>query len=489
MLLNRFIFLSFLFISSLFANVKIDINQNAIKGERLDFSIVAIGTSITFPKIESIAGFPVQEVGTSSSTTVVNRTISKKIKKTYAFYPKDDFIFPSLQFNIDSNEFYTKEKRIKVQSASKTKSNYFDFFIKSNNNDLYVNESFILTLTFKYKRVADLLEMNLVPPSFDGFWSKQLNDTKQYEQGEFQVQELKYLLSPLRTGKLEINPMMIQLVMLDNRQNSLSFLSNVTRVHKIYSNNILLNVKEIPHDEKLIGNFDIKASVDKNRIKKGEAVSYKLTISGSGNIDDIGDIKLNIPNATIYENKPKIKSDIKNGNYEGSYEKVYSIVPNESLTIPSVEFSYFSKEIEQVILKQTKSFDIEVIDETNSYKTPTLEKKEEKVLEKQVVKIVEKSSLKDKILFYILGVLSTLLILGLYFYVKNIKLKKKQSDTPLIKRIKKAKSNSDLLKILVAFLDIDENLDKEIFSLEKDENFETHKKNIIKIVKQLKLKG
>ena len=81
---------------------------------------------------------------------------------------------------------------------------------------------------------------------------------------------------------------------------------------KIYSNALDLNIKALPSETNLIGDFDIKASVNKSDIKSGEAISFKLEIKGSGNIEDIKDIKLNIPNTTIYENKASVNASYKN---------------------------------------------------------------------------------------------------------------------------------------------------------------------------------
>ena len=93
----------------------------------------------------------------------------------------------------------------------------------------------------------------------------------------------------------------------------------------------------------MIGDFNISASVNKIDIKQGESVSLKLEISGVGNFDDIEDIKLDIPNATVYDNKPDVKTKYSDLGYEGTYTKVFSIIPESSITIPSIKLKYFDK--------------------------------------------------------------------------------------------------------------------------------------------------
>jgi len=487
MFLIRLILLSFIFTFSLFADVKLIAPSSIIKGEPLIFYIEASGNNIVFPNIDNINQNEVQEISSSASTIFVNSKITRKIKKTYSLYTQENITIPKLEFVIDGDKFYTNEKKIKVANAEKTKSDIFDLSIKANKDDLYVGENFVLTFTFKYKRTPDLLEMNLVPPVFKDFWSKQLNDTKQYEENGYFVQELNFLLFPLKEGSLKISPVIVQAVMLDNRRTSMSFLSNATKSLKIYSNELNFDIKKLPSNTKLIGNFSIKSSVDKLELKRGEALSYKLEIKGNGNIDDLDDIKLNIPNATIYENKPKIKSSYLSGKYEGTYEKVFSIIPNETIIIPAVSLEYFNKELNQVILKETEKYNIKVLKDTSIQNPSQLEKKQVEIKTKEVVKIVEITSIYDKVLYFMLGVIFILLILGLYLYVIKSNKNKELKDYPLIKKVKNSKSKDELLKCLAKYINVDSKLDELIFTLEKTDDIKELKKQIIQLLKNIKI--
>jgi len=487
MLLFRITLFSFIFIVSLFADVKLIAPSLVVKGEPLVFHIEVSGNDIVFPDLKAIDKNEVQEVSSSTSAVFINSNVTRKIKKTYSLYPNKNIIIPQLEFIIDGNKFYTSAKKINVTNAKKTKSDIFDLSIKANKNDLYVGENFILTFIFKYKRTPDLLEMNLVPPVFNDFWSKQLNDTKQYEENDYFVQELNFLLFPLKAGPLSISPVVVQAVMIDNSRSSMSFLSSSTKSVKVYSNELNFNIKKLPSNVKLIGNFTIKGSIDKEEIKKGEALSFKLEIKGSGNIDDLDDIKLNIKNATIYENKPKIKTFYKNGKYEGTYEKVYSIIPNENIVIPSINLEYFNKELNQIVLKQTEKFNIKVSEDKSFETSSILEKREINTKTKEVIKIVEIISLYDKILYFMLGVIFILLILGLYLYVIKSNKNKELKDYPLIKKVKNSKSKDELLKCLAKYINVDSRLDELIFTLEKADDIKELKKQIIQLLKNIKI--
>lgn len=477
----------FLFVTTLFADIKLYISSNTIvKNEAFIFVLEASGNDISFPNISSIDGKNVQEISNSTATNIINGNITKKIKKTYSFYPTKDFILPSFEAIIDGEKYKTDEEKIIVQKASKTQSDMFDFSIKTDKNDLYVGENFILTIIFKYKKDIDIIDLSFDKPNFDNFWYKQLDNSKKYEDGDSTVFEIQFLMFALKDGKAVINPLGINAQIMDNNSNSIF---SSTRNKKIYSNELNFNIKALPQNINLIGNFEINASVDKQTVKKGEAISYKLNISGSGNIDDIADIKLPIDDVTIYENKPLIKTQILNNEYTGTWEKVYSIIANKSFTIPAIKIDYFDKNLGKTISKQTDSFNIEVLSEEIK-KEVFLEKAPEEVLvqetPKEIIKVVEKSSILDRVIFFFLGVVCSLLIISLYYYVINLK-RKKQEDKPLVKKVKACKTKDELLRLLAVYLKIDSKLDTLIFELEKTQDINSFKKEIIKILKELKL--
>ena len=98
-LIKFFIFVQ-LFLISLFADVKLNINEKITSGEAMIFSIEASGEEIKFPNLSTIDGNIVHEISSSMATTVINGNISKVIKKSFSFIPTKDFIFPSLVFGL-----------------------------------------------------------------------------------------------------------------------------------------------------------------------------------------------------------------------------------------------------------------------------------------------------------------------------------------------------------------------------------------------------
>jgi hypothetical protein len=486
MFLIKYFILSSIFIVSLFSNVQLNVPKEVVRGEALLFSLDITGNDITLPNMDTIASNSVQEVSSSTSTHIINTQITKRVKNIYSLYPSKDFLFPSLKFIVDGKEYIFKEQKIVLKNPQQTVSSNFELSLKANIKEIYVGENFVLKLLFKYKKNANIIDLSFEKPNFDNFWYKQLNDSKQYEEGDYIVQELKFLLFPLKKGILKINPLKINAQVIDGN-NSLSFFSNASTNVKIYSNELEFNVKELPSNINLIGKFDIKAQVDKKEIKQGEAVSYKLEIQGFGNIDDIKDIKLNLSDATIYENKPIIKTKYEDNKYKGIYTKVFSIIPNKSMIIPKISLEYFDKDLGFVVLKESEEIKIKLLTSQIVKKQELMQKADILSKEKEVVKIIEKVSTKDRIIFFFLGLIVGILILGLYFYVINYKNKNKAKETSLLKKIKRSKNKDELLKLLAVYIKLDSSLDELIFKLEEKNDIKLLKKDIIKKVKELKL--
>lgn len=472
---------------SIFASVTLKAPDSFTKGEPFIFVYEAIGSSIEFPEIKSIDGYLVESIGTSRSLQIINGNYDEKIAKRFKLLPQKDFTIPSFTFEIDGKEIKSQEKKITARTITKTTSNNFDLTLKPSKTELYTGEELLVKLIFKYKKGLQITNLGFEKPHFNNFWYKRLdNSSKRYEENNYIVQELDFLLFPQKSGELTISPLRVDVQMMDsNSSGNFGFFTMAPKVVKVYSNELKFDVKDLPNGINYIGDFQIDASIDKNKIKQGESISYRLNIKGVGNFDDIQDIKLNIPNATIYDNKPEINTKFTSNGYEGSYTKVYSIVPSNSLEIPSISFKYFSKKDKKIVEKKTKPFKIEV--EEKAIKKVVLEKpKVEESIEKEVLIKKEKST-SDRVLFFFLGVGFTLLIIGLYTYVKLQKNKKSKNDTPLIKLVKKSKDKSELIKVLVPFIKKDPNLDNLIYECQGAKDFKILKKEILELLKDLKI--
>lgn len=487
----KVLLLTLLLALKLFANVELTAPKTFTENEAYFFTIQASGEDIVFPNIDKIDGFLVEQARNSRSISNINGTITSKLIRQYRLYPTKNITLPSFDIMIDGKTFSTHVVHVTKNKLKQTNSSYFNFTLTALKKELYVGESTQIQLKFKYRKDVKVLQMGLNPPAFKDFWFKRLNKDKKYEEGNFIVQELTYLLFAQKSGTLRIEPLGIDLSVLDVNTNIYSFLGNNAKNMRVYSNDLLFDVKALPNNVNLIGDFNVSTSLDKTSVNEGETLNYKVNIQGRGNIDDLQDIQLNIADTTIYENKPIIKTEVKDGVYQGKYSKSFSLLPSSDITIPAIQIEYFDPKTQKIKTVQSKEYTVKV--KRQAKKEFTLEKAEEvkevesKVQEKNNVQ--SKSSWSEKIMFFLIGVLCTVLMLGLYFYVINTRRNKNAQEQPLVKLISRSKSSEELIHLLLCYIDNDE-IKRLIFDLEKSDksSFKADRNRAKELTKKYNLK-
>ncbi|RXJ87939.1 BatD family protein [Arcobacter sp. CECT 8985] len=486
MKLYRALLIIFIFINTLLADVSINAPTTYFQNEAYVFTIKATGSDVVFPKIDKISNQKVQTISTSKSIQIVNSSMKKSIIRKYRFFPKNDFVLPSFTIKIDGKDEKTKQIKVKKTQVKKSNFKYANLEVSTSKTDLYVGEAFKLKLKFKYLSSLNISNLSVSNVDLKDIWFKQLKGEKHYKEGDFDVHELTYLMFAQKSGHLKIEPFRVNMSLVaQNSDPFFGFVQQNANIKRVYSNSININVKKLPDNLNLIGHFDIKTSVDKTTINQGDSITYKVKISGIGNIDDIKDIKLNIKNAQVFENKPKISTNIKDSKYYGEYEKVFSIIPLKNINIDSIKLRYLDEKTKKVVVKSSDSFSIKVKKikkQEHKLYVPT-KKNDDKT--KVVVKEVQVSSVKQNIIYFLLGSIFTFLIIFLVKYFEK-KRKNSKKDSTIIQKIKKSKTKDNLIKILAVYIKKDEQLDKMIYKLQdENEDFKSLKKQIVDLIKQL----
>ncbi len=113
----------------------------------------------------------------------------------------------------------------------------------------------------------------------------------------------------------------------------------------IYSNSLDLTISEVPVPNLLTGIFNIKYLKPPSKIKLGDKIDYKFTISGNGNLNTI---KPNLPklnkSCDIFEQNHNSKQYLFQNELYYSLEFEYHIIPNDTgnYKISSISFPYFN---------------------------------------------------------------------------------------------------------------------------------------------------
>lgn len=266
-----------------------------------------------------------------------------------------------------------------------------------------------ITATYKlYTRLTTSSQVTKVP-SFTGFSSHDLKiqnptqpDIERINGVPFRVFTIrKTMLFPLQTGDLELDPAEIdntvRLYQIEKRKTGGSPFddmlndpmlkdafgsdpffqdafggSNVTYHDYDYtlkSKPVTIHVKPLPETDKndafsgAVGDFTINAAVDKNKLSTDDAVTLKVTISGTGNITMLNAPKVDFP-SDFDSYDPKITDKVNNSDpFGGSRTFEYVLMPQASghFTIPPVKFAYFNPTEDRYKTISTAAFNLDVV--------------------------------------------------------------------------------------------------------------------------------
>jgi hypothetical protein len=436
--LGKILFI-FLLSYNLFANVTAKLSTKSFyEGDSVKLIIEAQGNNIEFPNLTSIEGFPVIGTGSSSQTSIINGNVTKYQTLRYTFYPTKSIDIKPIEVRIDGKIYKTEIIHLnKIKPTASKQGDMFELKLITSKKKAYVGEPIILTLQFKYKNGANIIDANLADFEMANFWVKKLNSPKPYQKGDYVVYDSNYLIFAQKAGEITIPNQKI-----DIATRTRNFLTNWK---KIFSNNTKLDITPLPKGINILGDYKINASVDKTEVNANKPTNLTITLEGFGNIDDVDQFNLELVDEVVYSSKPEVKSFIKNNRYGGKFVQKISIVGDKDFTIPAIKFSYFDIKTKRVKTIQTKPFDIKVKGQVQK-ETPKIETSEATIqTQKVVVKTVD-SNIK-----YLYGLVGLLLGGAIVYFILTKKRKKEKVEKPISKKIKQAKSDKELYDILLPY--------------------------------------
>jgi hypothetical protein len=138
---------------------------------------------------------------------------------------------------------------------------------------------------------------------------------------------------------------------------------------KLSSAPVKINVRPLPTENQpesftgAVGDFNVKAQLDKNSLSTDDAATFTFTIAGSGNLKLIGSPKINFPQELgVYE--PQIMDTITSRNPAIAGRKVFTYGMNPQapgdFVIPSVTFSYYDASSGTYKLQKTEPIKVHV---------------------------------------------------------------------------------------------------------------------------------
>ena len=283
------------------------------------------------------------------------------------------------EYLIKNEVLKSNQKSTKQDDNLNKEINKNQIYIKASTSKTKIYQGEQILVTYKLYTRVDLAETEITLPALNGFWTKDLETSSRYKQTNingiaYYVATIKkVVLTAQKSGELVIDPLKIKCQIRIQKQSNRrdpfsSFFNQYSLKEKLISSNpINIEVQELPTPSKndfngAVGNMKINASIDKNNIKANEALTYKIQIEGTGNIELIDKINIDFPDDfEVYD--PKINEKIFEGGRKRSKKTFeYLLIPRYQgeYTIPPVNFSFFNPINSTYNTTRTQSFQLRI---------------------------------------------------------------------------------------------------------------------------------
>ena len=343
-------------------------NTEIVQGNMVQLRIKAIGNRATFPNIQEIGGAKVlgRHQSSNNSISYIDGKVStqRSTSLVLTFAPQHDMTIPSYRVNIDGTVYETdpiKLKVIKSNAPQVANSNKFSLLMRADKKSVMVGEPLLVTVFFSLQNGVRLSENpQYSKPEFKGFFIKEVGDEKTYREGNRQVTELSYILTPKTEGNFTIGPATAKIGVADTSRRDMFGRFFGTVWTPIASNTITIEVKPTPQETDLVGYFTIESNIDKQNVKANKPVNLTINIEGEGSLEDFEFPNYEIDGVTIYSDDAKVETQITGNRLKSTYMKSFAFISDHDFNIPGRSISVYDTKKGEVKHLEIPSYNVKV---------------------------------------------------------------------------------------------------------------------------------
>lgn len=360
---------------------KLGINERL----RIDFEMNKDGDNFSPPDFVgfNVVGGPNQAVSTSWMNG------QRSFKKTYSYFlsPKQrgSFTIKQATIEIDGDIYKTTPQTVVITGAvdrpndennpDEIAANNIHLVAEVSKSNPYLNEA--ITVVYKLYVAPNTGVRNwreIDNPRFNDFWSQNI-DIKglKVENGTYKGEDYRYVvlrktvLYPQKTGKLEIEPLSLDITVEvpTNRRDIFGARLMAQASKTVSAGSRTIDVKPLPTEGKpadftgAVGEYEFNVITSKSELNASESLQARVEVKGKGNLRLFQLPKLTLPSSLeVYEPEHGENVVTNLGGMQGSISDSYTIVPQYKgkYPIPSISFSYFDLKTESY--KQISSGEI-----------------------------------------------------------------------------------------------------------------------------------
>ena len=349
-------------------------NQRVELGDQLMLSVAISGSGSAAPKLPLIADVEIYESGKSQSVSIINGRVSSSVVHTYVLAPRKAgrFVVPPIEVPGAAPtaplEFVVEQGSPATQTAAAPSpapnpgprpGGSPDVFVTAalEKNRAFVNEQVSFVVRF-FTAVPLLGATQYDAPKLTGLLSENLGaegqGTTMIGGRSYHFSELKSVLFPVQAGRAAIGPAFVTVQLPRGGGMGEDFFDRfftmaAPETRRLRTDPLTLSADPLPPGAPddfsgIVGALSIESSVDRARLKAGEALNLTVIVSGVGNIKSLPEPKRpDLPSVRFFDSESSVKLERRGDKAGGSKTFKTVVVPKVSgpLEIPALTVSYY----------------------------------------------------------------------------------------------------------------------------------------------------
>ena len=367
-------------------NVTVD-RRDIVEGESITLTVttnnVKSDPELQLPEMPDFKVVSGPNQSSSTNVQFINGKMTKNstITLSWNLIPKrtGQLTIPAMKIQVGKKSYLSTLITISVSKrGSSQASKVAQFFIeaKVDNNTPYRGEQTTLTYTLYTK--VDVTSFDDDVPSFKGFWTEELYAPKNLKLREERKNGVKYYaatikkiaLFPTQSGKIIIDPMSAVIGIREKQQrwNDFSLFGPPSKKYTISTGELSIDVKPLPVRQNgnisaIVGNWNIKSEVSTSRIKQDEAITFKVIINGTGNLQTVDMTEIYFPNELeVFDPEIESKENPLRDKIGGEKKFEWVLIPRFAgdIFIPKIQLNYFDPKQGKWVTKSTSRHKLNV---------------------------------------------------------------------------------------------------------------------------------
>jgi hypothetical protein len=343
-------------------------SMEIVSGNAVQLRIIATGDNVNFPDIQTIDGYKVAgtHTGNSSSYSFINGSMKSQhsTTKTLTFFPTKNMTIPSYEVEIEGKGYKTKPIAITIVNSNAPIGQSNDMFslqMRTNKTKVMVGESLMVTVYFSLKNGVRLSQdIQYTAPSFPGFIVTEGGDQNAYIKGNYQVQEVRYILTAQAEGNFTATPAHAKVGVADRSRRDIFGMTFGTKWKQMASNTLQIEVLPQVKESDLVGDFRVDTTIDAQEVKANKPVNLTVKIEGKGNLESFEFPKYEIDGVTVYSDEAKVETKIADGEIHSSYSKSFAFISEEDFTIPEQNFSMLTLQDHEIKTLKVNAYTVTI---------------------------------------------------------------------------------------------------------------------------------